>query len=118
MSQLVERLAQLKPERIVLGGDRWARTGGAGQPGGSGPAVVTVNPCQVRDFARATGGLAKTDALDAQVLAHFGEVVQPALRQVPDAATRELLALLAAVSELGTLRHKQLAALIGVEPLN
>ena len=42
--------------------------------------VVVVNPRQVRDFARATGTLAKTDALDAQVLAHFAEVVRPPVR--------------------------------------
>ena len=52
--------------------------------------VVVVNPRQVRDFARATGKLAKTDALDAQVLARFGEAVKPAVRPLPDAAVLEL----------------------------
>lgn len=49
----------------------------------------------MRDFAKALGRLAKTDTLDAQVLAHFGEATKPALRPLPDASTRELQALLA-----------------------
>src|SRR5258707_965904 len=55
--------------------------------------VVVVNPRQVRDFARATGRLAKTDRLDAQVLAHFGEAVRPTPRPLPEEATQELAAL-------------------------
>ena len=57
--------------------------------------VVVVNPRQVRDFAKATGRLAKTDALDAQVLAHFAEAVRPAVRKLPDADLQELNALTA-----------------------
>ena len=53
--------------------------------GAAGLPVVVVNPRQVRDFARATGKLAKTDALDAQVLALFAERVQPVPRPLPDA---------------------------------
>ncbi len=59
----------------------------------AGVEVVVVNPRQVRDFARATGKLAKTDALDAQVLARFGEAVKPPVRPLPDATLRELRAL-------------------------
>ena len=55
--------------------------------------VCVVNPKQVRDFANATGRLAKTDALDAEVLAHFGEAVQPEPRELSDEATLELAAL-------------------------
>lgn len=57
--------------------------------------VVVVNPRQVRDFARALGRLAKTDAIDAGVLALFAERVRPVVRPLPDAAARELGALLA-----------------------
>jgi transposase len=53
-----------------------------------------VNPRQVRDFAKATGRLAKTDRLDAQVLAHFAQAVQPVPHPLPDAQTQELTALL------------------------
>ena len=52
--------------------------------------VVVVNPRQVRDFARAVGRLAKTDAIDAGVLAHFGEAVRPEPRAVPDDLTQAL----------------------------
>lgn len=57
--------------------------------------VSVVNPRQVRDFAKAPGQLAKTDTLDAPVLARFAEVIRPALRVIPDAPTQELAALLA-----------------------
>ena len=69
--------------------------------------VIVVNPRQVRDFAKATGQLAKTDALDAQVLAHFAEVIQPTLRAIPDAPTQALAALLA--------RRRQVLAMHGAE---
>jgi len=57
--------------------------------------IIVVNPRQVRDFARATGQLAKTDVLDAQILAHFAEVIRPPLRPLPDAQTQALAALAA-----------------------
>ena len=69
--------------------------------------VIVVNPRQVRDFAKATGQLAKTDALDAHVLAHFAEVIQPTLRAIPDAPTQALAALLA--------RRRQVLAMHGAE---
>ena len=57
--------------------------------------VVVVNPRQVRDFARATGQLAKTDALDARMLALFGERVRPPERTLPDEMWREPKAVMA-----------------------
>jgi transposase len=60
----------------------------------AGVPVAVVNPRQVRDFAKATGRLAKTDALDAAVLAHFAEAVRPAPRPLPDADARRLAELL------------------------
>ena len=57
--------------------------------------VVVVNPRQVRDFARATGTLAKTDALDAGVLAHFADAVRPDVRPLKDAETQALNSLTA-----------------------
>lgn len=59
----------------------------AGALAAVGLPVVVVNPRQVRDFARATGQLAKTDRLDAQILARFAEAIRPPLRPVPDAQT-------------------------------
>lgn len=91
---LVERLAKLAPTRIVL-----EATGGFEVPlacalaSAALPAII-ANPRQVRDFAKATGRLAKTDALDAGILARFGEVVRPEVRPMPDAAAQELAALI------------------------
>ena len=59
----------------------------------AGLAVVIVNPRQVRNFAKATGILAKTDAIDARVIARFAEAVKPEVRQLKDRQTSELTAL-------------------------
>src|SRR5947209_8146696 len=91
---LVERLQPLHPTLIVL-----EATGGLERVATAALAtaslpVVVVNPRQARDFARATGQLAKTDALDARALAHFADVIRPTPRLLPDAQTQELRALL------------------------
>jgi transposase len=93
--QLVERLRRLQPERIVLEATGGYELAVLAALGCAELPVVAVNPRQVRQFAKAVGRLAKTDALDAQVLAQFAAVVKPALRPLPDAATRELAGLLA-----------------------
>ena len=62
--------------------------------------MEVVNPRQARDFAKATGRLAKTDALDAQVLAHFAEAVRPEIRPLPDSGTQELHPLTARRSQV------------------
>ena len=62
--------------------------------------VVVINPRQVRDFAKATGRLAKTDAIDAYVLAEFGAKVQPELRPLPTTEQEELRALLARADQV------------------
>jgi transposase len=92
--EVVQRLAQLHPKLVVL-----EATGGLQLPvvaalASAGLPLAMVNPRQVRDFARATGKLAKTDQLDAQVLAHFAEAVRPTPYPLPDAQTQELTALL------------------------
>jgi transposase len=66
--------------------------------------IVVVNPRQVRDFAKATGQLAKTDTLDARAVAHFAEAVRPTPRPLPDAQTEELRALLARRRQLIAMR--------------
>ena len=63
--------------------------------GTAGIPVAVVNPRQVRDFARSLGKLAKTDRLDAHVLAHFGAATQPVIRPLPDEQARDLGALVA-----------------------
>jgi transposase len=86
----------------------------------AGLPVVVVNPRQVRDFARATGRLAKTDALDAAVLAHFGEAVRPPVRPLPEAEERVLAACLArrrqVVEMITAEKHRLSSALPVVRP--
>ncbi len=65
----------------------------AGALASAGIAVAVVNPRQVREFARATGRLAKTDRLDAQVLARFDEAVKPEVRSLKDGQAQALEAL-------------------------
>lgn len=92
ITALVERVQAVAPRLIVLeatgGYERAASTAlsVAGLP------VAVVNPRQVRDFATATGKLVKTDQLDAQVLDHFGEAVQPPARPVRSEAAQQLTA--------------------------
>ncbi len=69
--------------------------------------VIGVNPRQVRDSAKATGQLAKTDALDAQGLARFAEVIQPEVRTLPDPQTEALAALLARRRQVLAMPHAE-----------
>src|SRR5260370_37486486 len=93
IAELVTWLRTLGPQVIVV-----EATGGYEAPlvaavGLAGLPIAVVNPRQVRDFARATGQRAKTDQLDAQVLAHFAEALRPVPRPLPDAQAQELSAL-------------------------
>ncbi|MGH7629719.1 MAG: IS110 family transposase, partial [Gemmatimonadales bacterium] len=107
LDAVVARLQAHAPALIVL-----EATGGLEAPlvallADAGLPVVIVNPRQVRDFARALGRLAKTDAIDAQVLALFAERVRPAVRPLPDAAAQALGALVA--------RRRQLVEMLVAE---
>ena len=107
IGELVRRLLELDPALVVL-----EATGGLELPvvaalGAAALPVVVVNPRQIRDFARATGKLAKTDALDAQVLALFAERVRPIPRLLPDAEALALSGLMA--------RRRQLMAMLVAE---
>jgi len=104
---LIKRLGEIQPTLIVM-----EATGGFEHPAMRALAsaelpVVVVNPRQVRDFAKATGQLAKTDRIDAWVLARFAEAVRPAVRPLPDEVTLELRALIA--------RRRQLTEMIVAE---
>src|SRR2546426_7034410 len=113
VATLVDRVQTLHPTLIVLeatGGLERAATSAlaaAGQP------VVVVTPRQARDFARATGQLAKTDALDARALAHFADVIRPTPRPLPDAQTQELRALLGRRQQLIVMRTAEQNRLAG-----
>ena len=104
---LVTELVAMPPERIVLEATGSYSAVVAATLASQGLAVVVVNPRQVRDFARAAGELAKTDRLDARVLARFGEAIRPAVRPLPDAAARALSALVA--------RRRQLMEMLTAE---
>ena len=73
----------------------------------AGLRVAVVNPRQVRDFAKATGRLAKTDRIDATVIAAFGVAVEPHILQIPDEDARELQALLVRRSQLVAMRVQE-----------
>ena len=92
--ELIARLAPLGPALIVV-----EATGGYELPAvaacqAAAPRVAAVNPRQARDFAKGVGQLAKTDRIDAAVLAHFAEAVRPKPRQVVPAEQAALDALL------------------------
>lgn len=104
---LVDRLIKMEPTLIVM-----ESTGGmefevAAALGAQELPFVVVNPRQVRDFAKATGRLAKTDSLDAQVLARFAEAVRPKPKPLPDQESRKLKATLT--------RRKQLVEMLTAE---
>lgn len=121
MAALVERLRALAPQGIVL-----EATGGyerlvVAAVAAAALPVAVVNPRQVRAFAQATGRLAKTDRLDAAVLAHFGEAVRPTSRPVPEATTQELRALVERRAQLVGMmtaeKNRRQQALGSVRPL-
>lgn len=86
--------APLIPGVERAGGDRGSGNTGVTALVEAGLAVAVINPHQARDFAKATGRLAKTDALDAAVLAHFGAAIRPQPRPWKDAQAQELTALI------------------------
>lgn len=91
--ELAIKLKGLQPAVVVM-----EATGGyemcvASVMSTSGLPVAVVNPRQVRDFAKSTGKLAKTDTLDAQVLAHFAEAIRPEVRSLSDEQAQQLQAL-------------------------
>lgn len=87
---LVECVVGASPELVVLEATGGYEVPAAAALAGAEVPVVVANPRQVRDFARSTGQLAKTDGIDARMLALFAERVQPAVRSLPDEAAREL----------------------------
>lgn len=95
VAQLVSCLKELSPSLVVLEATGGWELSVVAALAAAGLPTAVVNPRHVRDFAKATGKLAKTDRIDAQVLAHFAEAVHPTLRPLPDAQAQELAALLA-----------------------
>ena len=107
IEDLIARLGALSPKMVAI-----EATGGfeavvAAGLAGAGLPVVVVNPAQVRAFAQALGKRAKTDLIDAAVIAHFAEATKPKLRQMPDEVTRLLADLVA--------RRRQIVEMIAAE---
>ena len=107
LDQLLPRLRSDEVALIVL-----EATGGlealcAATLAAAGLPVAVINPRQARDFAKATGRLAKTDAIDAAVIAHFAQAVHPAARPLPDDLSIRLAELMA--------RRRQLVVMINAE---
>ena len=90
MEALVNRLKPLRPCRIVLEATGKLEAPLVARLQLAGMTPVVVNPRQVRDFAKATGELAKTDGIDAGVLAHFAEAIRPQVRSLPEAELQAL----------------------------
>jgi transposase len=107
IKDLTARLGALSPKMVAI-----EATGGfeavvAAGLAGAGLPVVVVNPAQVRAFAQALGKRAKTDLIDAAVIAHFAEATKPKVRQMPDEVTRLLADLVA--------RRRQIVEMIAAE---
>jgi transposase len=104
IAALVRRLRKLAVRRVVLEASGGYEIAASAELAAAGLPVAVVNPRQVRDFARAGGRLAKTDAIDARVLAHFAELMQPPTRPLPDAQGRAFMALVARRRQLVEMR--------------
>lgn len=105
--ELIARLKALKPELIIIEATGGLERAVVAAMVAAALPVAMINPRQAREFARATGRLAKTDQIDADDLAFFGEAIRPEVRPLPEADVQELSALNA--------RRQQLVAMITAE---
>ena len=103
IAELVAQMQQLNPAALVLEASGGLKLPLVAALAAASLPVVVVNPRQVRDFTRATGRLAKTDSLDAAVLAHFAEAVRPPLRPLRDTETQVLSSLVARRQQVMTM---------------
>src|SRR5512143_1897850 len=94
LAVLVKELLARNPNLIVVEATANWHVPAVTALSGAGLPVAVINPRQARDFARATGRLAKTDALDAEVLARFGAAIHPEPRPWKDEETQALAALI------------------------
>jgi len=107
ITQVVKRLKSLRPRLVVLEATGGMETALVGAAATARLPVVVVNPRQVRDFAKSVGALAKTDAIDARVLARFAEAVRPEVRPLKDQEASQFSALIA--------RRRQLVEMLTAE---
>lgn len=95
LNRLIARMRELAPSIIALEATGGFETIASAALASAGLPVVVVNPAQIRAFAKAIGQHAKTDPVDAAVIAHFAEATKPEIRPLPDEATRLLADLIA-----------------------
>jgi transposase len=107
LAELARRLRPLAPRLIVMEASGGYEGLVAVSLAEAGLPVAIVNPRQVRKFAEALGQLAKTDAIDARVIAHFAEAIRPPSRPIPDPMMSQMQELLA--------RRRQLIVMINAE---
>ncbi len=107
LDELLGRLEELHPTLVVLEASGGFERPVAAALAAAGIAVAVLNPRQTRDFARAMGRLAKTDALDANTLARFAQAIRPTPKVLPDAQAEEFCAILA--------RRRQIISMMSAE---
>lgn len=107
IAQIVKRLKAVAPTLIVMEATGALEVRLASELAGQGLPVAVINPRQARDFAKATGQLAKTDAVDAAMLAAFARAIRPAVRPVKDADVRDLDALVTRRRQLIEMRVQE-----------
>lgn len=116
LAGLLVWLRAVPPDPVVLEATGGLQLRAAAEIGAAGLAVAVVNPRQVRDFARASGRLAKTDRLDAGAIARFAAAVRPEPRPLPDAERQALIELLARRRQLIEMRTAEKLRLGSVHP--
>lgn len=107
LAALCEKLLALGPSIVAIEATGGFEEIAAAGLAGAGLPLVVVNPAQIRSFAKAIGQRAKTDPIDAAVIAHFAEATRPEIRPLPDEETRHLSELVA--------RRRQIIEMIGAE---
>lgn len=107
LDRLIARMQALTPAIVALEATGGFETVASAALAGGGLPVVVINPAQIRAFAKAIGQHAKTDPVDAAVIAHFAEATKPDVRPLPDEATRLLADLIT--------RRRQIIEMIGAE---
>jgi transposase len=108
IEELIVWLRELKPDLVVLEASGGYETAAATALAGALFRVAVVNPRQVRDFAKAKGRLAKTDRIDAEVIAEFGVAIDPQVSALPDEDTKALQDVLARRSQLARMRTQEM----------
>lgn len=111
IKEAIKRIQGLQPERVLIESTGRLELGFVCAAHKAGLPIVVCNPAQVRQFAKAAGRMAKTDKLDAQDIAHFGEAMKPSLSLIKPAKLREISDLLTVRSqclEMSTMQKNRL----------